>query len=56
MRIVRETYIDLIYKGSRKSQDLLKKLGAWGVWGEVEGGREKAGRGAEKNVKFNKHI
>ena len=29
MRILRETYINLIYMGSRKIQDLLRKLGAW---------------------------
>ena len=33
----REVYIDLIYMGSRKRQDLLSKLGAWGPWERVEG-------------------
>ena len=54
MRTLRETYIDLIYMGSRKRQDLLSKLEAWGPWGRVEGGRREAGRGAEKNVELNK--
>ena len=36
MRTLRETYIDLIYTGSRKRQDLLSKLGAWGPWETVE--------------------
>ena len=35
--------------GSRKRQDLLSKLGAWGPWERVEG----EGR-AEKNVELNK--
>ena len=50
MRTLRETYIDLIYTESRKRQDLLSKLGAWGPSGRVE-----AGRGAEKNVERNKN-
>ena len=38
----RETYMDLIYIESRKRQDLLNKLGAWGPWERVEGeGRER---------------
>ena len=43
MRTLRETYIDLIYMGSRRRHDLLSKLGAWGPWERVEGkvrGRE----------------
>ena len=55
MRTLRETYIDLIYMGSRKRQDLLSKLGAWGPWGRVEVGRGKAERGADKNVELNKN-
>ena len=44
MRMLRETYIDLIYMGSRKEQDLLSKLGALGTLERVEGeGREKEG-------------
>ena len=43
MRTPRETYIDLIYMGSRKRQDLLSKLEAWGPWERVEG----EGRGRE---------
>ena len=31
-----ETYVDLIYMGSRKRQDLLSKLGAWGSWERVK--------------------
>ena len=49
MRTLRETYMDLIYMGSRKRQDLLGKLGAWGPWERVEE------RGAEKNVELNKN-
>ena len=41
--------MDLIYMGSRKRQDLLSKLGAWGPWERVKGEGE-ASRGAEKNV------
>ena len=37
MRTLRETYIDLIYMGSRKRQDLLSKLGTWRPWERVEG-------------------
>ena len=47
--------MDLLYMGSRKRQDLLSKLGAWGPWERVEEGRGEAGRGAEKNVEFNKN-
>ena len=44
MKTLRETYIDLIYMGSRKRQDLLRKLEAWGSWERVEGeGRGKEG-------------
>ena len=44
MRTPRETYMDLIYMGSRKRQDILSKLGAWGPWERVEGeGREREG-------------
>ena len=46
--------MDLICMESRKRQDFLSKLGAWGTWGMVEGGRRTAGRGAEKNVEHNK--
>ena len=54
MRTLRETYMDLIYMGSRKRQDLLRKLGAWGPWKRVEG--EERGRegSREKNVELNK--
>ena len=46
MRTLRETYIDLIYMGSRKRQDLLNKLGVWGLWERVEEEeREKEGSG-----------
>ena len=45
---LRETYMDLIYMGSRKRQDFSSKLGAWGPWKRVdweekerEGNREK---------------
>ena len=55
MRTGRETYMDLIYIGSRKRQDLLCKLGVWGSWEKVEGGRKKEGKGAEKNVYLNKN-
>ena len=44
--------IDLIYMGSRKRQDLLSKLGAWGPWGRIEERRGEAGRGTEKNVEL----
>ena len=43
MRTLRETYIDLIYMGIRKRQDLLSKLGTWEHWKRVEG----EGRGRE---------
>ena len=52
-KTLRETFMDLIYMGSRKRQALLSKLGAWGPWERVEGkgrGRE----GAEKNIYLNK--
>ena len=45
MRALRETYIDLIYIGSRKRQNLLSKLGAWEPWERAEGeGRGREGR------------
>ena len=44
MRILGETYMDLIYMG-RKRQDLLSKLGARGPCERVEG----KGRGREGN-------
>ena len=46
MRTLRETYIDLIYMGSRKRQDL-SKLGSWGPWERVEA----EGRGREESRK-----
>ena len=42
MRTLRETYMDLTYMRSRKRQDLLSELGAWGPWERVEG--EERGR------------
>ena len=45
--------------GSRKRQDLLSELGAWGPWERVEVGRGKAGRGAEimySSIKSLKNI
>ena len=54
MRTLRETYIDLIYMGSRKTQDLLSKLEAWGPWERGLKGRGETGRGAEINVEPNK--
>ena len=41
-----ETYMDLIYTGSRKRQDHLSKLGAWGPWERVEG----EGKGREESI------
>ena len=44
MSTTRETYIDIIYMGSRKRQVLLSKLGEWGPWEKVEGeGRVREG-------------
>ena len=54
MRTLRETYIDLIYMGSRKRQDLLIQLRSWDLGRGLKGRRE-AGRGAEKNVELNKN-
>ena len=45
----------LPHQESRKIQDLLNKLRAWGPWGKIEGGKEEAERGAEKNVELNKY-
>ena len=50
MRILTEIYIDLIYLGSRKRQDLLSKLGTCGPQERVEEGRGEAGKEGEKNV------
>ena len=44
MQTLRETYIDLIYVGSRKRQDLVSKLGAWEPGVSVEG-EEIVGKG-----------
>ena len=49
MRTLRETYMDLIYMGRRKREDLLSKLGAWGPWETVKRKGEE-GRGAEKDI------
>ena len=43
MRTLRETYMALIYMGSRKRQDLLSKLEAWGPWKRVEGKEKERG-------------
>ena len=44
--------MDLIYMGTRKRQDLLSKLGAWGPWERVEGERRR--KGIRENVELNK--
>ena len=45
----KETYMDLISMGSRKRQDLLSKLRAWGLWERI--GRERRGReGGRKKI------
>ena len=44
MRTLKETYMDVICMGSRKRQDLLSKLGGWGLWKRVV----EEGRGREK--------
>ena len=41
--------------GSRKIQDLLSKLGAWGPCEKVESRRGEEWMGAEKNVEHNKN-
>ena len=43
MRTLRETYM-----GSRKREDLLSKLGAWGRWEKVEGEQRGREGGKEK--------
>ena len=52
MRTLRESYINQIYMGSKKRQDLLSKLGAWGPWEMVEE-EGKGMEGVEKNVNNN---
>lgn len=47
--------MDLIHQGSRKTQDLLSKLKAWGSWRGIKV-RAKDGRGTEKNVLLKKTI
>ena len=47
--------MDLTYMRSRKRQDLLSELAAWGPWRRIEEGRGEVGRGAEKNVELNKN-
>ena len=47
-RTLRETYMDVIYMGSRKRQDLLSKLGIWGRLKRIEG--KDGGRGGEKYI------
>ena len=50
----RDAHRELIYMGSRKKQDLLSKLGAWGSLERVErewGGRE----GNGENIYLNKN-
>ena len=49
MRTLRETYIGLIYMGSRKRQDIQSKLRAWESWGRVEW---EAGRRAKRIQKY----
>ena len=56
MRTLRETYMDLIYMGSRKRQALLSKLGVWGSWERAEEEGKEVGR-VEKiysSIKTNK--
>ena len=49
--------MDLIYMGSRKRQDLLSKLGAWGLCEKVEGvGRGKEGSGEKYVAQLKKEI
>ena len=47
MKTLRETHIDLIYMVSRKRQDILSELEAWGTYKRVE----KEGRGREVSRK-----
>ena len=44
--------MDLIYMGRRKRQDLLSKLGAWGLWERVDG----EGRGRQGIFGGTNHI
>ena len=49
--------MDLIYTESRKGQDLLSKLGVYGLWETVEGEREEREGSEEKDyssIKNNK--
>ena len=55
MRTLREIYIDIMYMGSRKRQDLLSKVGVWGSWGRAEVRRGEAGRRTEKNAELSKN-
>ena len=41
--------------GSRKRDDLLNKLGAWGPWGRLEEGRGEAKKGADEFLQLNKY-
>ena len=57
LRTLRETYIDLSTweEESRKRQDLLSKLGAWGPWGRIEGGRQEGEmRKMQSSININK--
>ena len=51
---LRETYMNLIYMESRKRQDRLSKLGAWGPWESVEK-REEVEKRTKKTVELNKN-
>ena len=52
MSTLRDTYIDIIYMGNRKRQDLLSRKHR--DLGSGFKGRGEAGRGSEKNVELNK--
>ena len=54
MKTLRETYIELIYIGSRKRQDLLSKLGARGPRERVEG-EGKGREGSREKFELNKN-
>ena len=54
MRTLRETYMGLIYMGSRKKNKISYVNWEYGDLGRGLKGRGEAGREAEKNVELNK--
>ena len=50
MQLLREIHVDLIFMGTRKRQNLMSKLGAWGPWERGEGEKRRRKGNREKRI------